>query len=41
MLREIVGYEGFLSSARFLDDNSLVTGSGDMKVIIKLYNNLV
>jgi len=33
MLREIVGYEGFLSSARFLDDNSLVTGSGDMKVM--------
>jgi len=32
MLREVMGYEGFLSSARFLDDETLVTGSGDMKV---------
>ena len=33
MVREISGYEGFLSSARFLDDRSVVTGSGDMKVM--------
>jgi len=33
MLVEVLGYEGFLSSARFLDDKSLVTGSGDMKVM--------
>ena len=30
--RELVGYEGFLSSIRFLDDSNLITGSGDMKV---------
>jgi len=33
LIREISGYEGFLSSARFLDDESIVTGSGDMKVM--------
>jgi len=33
MVREISGYEGFLSSARFLDDKTVVTGSGDMKVM--------
>lgn len=33
MIREITGYEGFLSSARFIDDESVVTGSGDMKVM--------
>jgi len=33
MIREISGYEGFLSSARFLDDEDVVTGSGDMKVM--------
>ncbi|XP_070001682.1 guanine nucleotide-binding protein subunit beta-2 [Penaeus vannamei] len=31
--REMLGYEGFLSSMRFLDDDNLITGSGDMKVI--------
>ncbi|KAK8748020.1 hypothetical protein OTU49_016276 [Cherax quadricarinatus] len=31
--RELLGYEGFLSSMRFLDDTNLITGSGDMKVI--------
>ncbi|XP_042209104.1 guanine nucleotide-binding protein subunit beta-2-like [Homarus americanus] len=31
--RELMGYEGFLSSMRFLDDTNLITGSGDMKVI--------
>ncbi|XP_023328148.1 guanine nucleotide-binding protein subunit beta-2 [Eurytemora carolleeae] len=33
MVREVSGYEGFLSSARFLDDETVVTGSGDMKVM--------
>ena len=32
MSRELVGYEGVLSSCRFLDDKMLVTGSGDMKL---------
>ncbi|XP_071545289.1 guanine nucleotide-binding protein subunit beta-2 [Panulirus ornatus] len=31
--RELAGYEGFLSSMRFLDDANLITGSGDMKVL--------
>nr|CAD7255837.1 unnamed protein product [Timema shepardi] len=30
--RELLGYEGFLSSCRFIDDKTLITGSGDMKV---------
>merc|ERR1712038_422484 len=33
LVREIAGYEGFLSSARFLDDDNVLTGSGDMKVM--------
>ncbi|KAL7305936.1 hypothetical protein TKK_0001410 [Trichogramma kaykai] len=32
--RELLGYEGFLSSCRFLDDGHLITGSGDMKICI-------
>ncbi|XP_065351424.1 guanine nucleotide-binding protein subunit beta-2 [Cloeon dipterum] len=32
MLRELLGYEGFLSSCRFIDDTHLITGSGDCKV---------
>lgn len=32
MVRELAGYEGFLSSCRFLDDDHIVTGSGDMKL---------
>lgn len=32
IVRELLGYEGFLSSCRFLDDKTLVTGSGDMKL---------
>ncbi|KAF6208242.1 hypothetical protein GE061_016694 [Apolygus lucorum] len=32
--RELLGYEGFLSSCRFLDDQTLVTGSGDMKICV-------
>jgi len=35
MLRELLGYEGFLSSCRFVDDNKLITGSGDMKVYVQ------
>lgn len=34
MVRELAGYEGFLSSCRFLDDTHLITGSGDMKICI-------
>ncbi|KAL0277168.1 UNVERIFIED_CONTAM: hypothetical protein PYX00_004537 [Menopon gallinae] len=32
IVRELLGYEGFLSSCRFSDDNNLITGSGDMKI---------
>lgn len=32
MVRELLGYEGFLSSCRFVDDKTLITGSGDMKM---------
>lgn len=32
IVRELLGYEGFLSSCRFSDDNNLITGSGDMKM---------
>lgn len=35
MVRELAGYEGFLSSCRFLDDTHLLTGSGDMKMFVK------
>lgn len=34
MVRELAGYEGFLSSCRFLDDTHILTGSGDMKICI-------
>lgn len=34
IVRELLGYEGFLSSCRFLDDNHILTGSGDMKLCI-------
>ncbi|KAF4533529.1 hypothetical protein B566_EDAN001014 [Ephemera danica] len=34
MTRELLGYEGFLSSCRFFDDNRLLTGSGDMKICL-------
>ncbi|XP_008559825.1 guanine nucleotide-binding protein subunit beta-2 [Microplitis demolitor] len=30
--RELLGYEGFLSSCRFFDDKTIITGSGDMKI---------
>ena len=29
IMRELLGYEGFLSSCRFIEDSKLVTGSGD------------
>ncbi|XP_066147212.1 guanine nucleotide-binding protein subunit beta-2 [Euwallacea fornicatus] len=32
MARELAGYDGFLSSCRFLDDKTIITGSGDMKL---------
>lgn len=32
IVRELAGYEGFLSSCRFLDDTHIITGSGDMKM---------
>lgn len=32
IVRELAGYEGFLSSCRFLDDTHILTGSGDMKM---------
>lgn len=34
LVRELAGYEGFLSSCRFLDDTHIVTGSGDMKICV-------
>lgn len=34
IVRELAGYEGFLSSCRFLDDTHILTGSGDMKLVI-------
>jgi len=30
IVRELSGYEGFLSCSRFIDDQKLITGSGDM-----------
>lgn len=32
--REMAGFEGFLSCCRFLDDDKLITGSADMKIIL-------
>lgn len=32
MVRELAGYDGFLSSCRFLGDRNIITGSGDMKM---------
>ncbi|KAK4880126.1 hypothetical protein RN001_008272 [Aquatica leii] len=32
IIRELAGYEGFLSSCRFLEDKKILTGSGDMKI---------
>ncbi|CAG7830147.1 unnamed protein product [Allacma fusca] len=32
VIRELAGYDGFLSSCKFVDDRRLLTGSGDMKI---------
>lgn len=37
IVRELLGYEGFLSSCRFLDDGHLMTGSGDMKMFVLVF----
>lgn len=37
MVRELAGYDGFLSSCRFLDDKTILTGSGDMKMYCKIF----
>ncbi|XP_058061008.1 guanine nucleotide-binding protein subunit beta-2 [Anopheles bellator] len=34
IVRELAGYEGFLSSCRFLDDTHIITGSGDLKICV-------
>ena len=34
IVRELLGYEGFLSSCRFFEDKKIITGSGDMKICI-------
>lgn len=34
IVRELMGYEGFLSSCRFLDDTHIITGSGDLKMLV-------
>jgi len=36
IVRELLGYEGFLSSCRFLSDGKILTGSGDMKMYMFL-----
>ena len=37
MVREVTGYEGFLSSARFIDDDNIITGSGDRRLCALYY----
>ena len=39
MIREVTGYEGFLSSARFMDDENIITGSGIEILFLKSYIN--
>ena len=34
MIREVTGYEGFLSSARFIDDDNIITGSGNIHCLL-------
>lgn len=41
IVRELAGYEGFLSSCRFLDDNKILTGSGDMKMYVQCFFKLL
>ena len=38
IVRELLGYEGFLSSCRFLEDKKIITRSGDMKMYPYLKN---
>ena len=38
MVREVTGYEGFLSSARFIDDDNIITGSGNIYISIFYYS---
>jgi guanine nucleotide-binding protein subunit beta len=38
VIRELAGYDGFLSCCRFLSDQKLLTGSGDMKMCIYIRN---
>lgn len=39
MVRELAGYDGFLSSCRFLDDKTVLTGSGDMKMYVENHSD--
>ena len=39
MLREFAGYEGFLSSCRFLDDSKVV--SGGAKLFLRRWSSLI
>jgi len=32
IVRELAGYDGFLSCCKFLSDSQFLTGSGDMKM---------
>lgn len=41
IVRELAGYEGFLSSCRFLDDTHILTGSGDMKMYLLMFNIVI
>lgn len=34
VVRELAGYEGFLSCSRFMEDSKVVTGSGDMAITV-------
>ena len=40
MLREFLGYEGFLSSCRFLDDTKVVTGNPPPPIITSIYKEI-
>ncbi|XP_053212242.1 guanine nucleotide-binding protein subunit beta-2-like [Panonychus citri] len=34
LVRELAGFDGFLSCCRFVDDNNLITGSADKKIVL-------
>lgn len=36
--RELPGHTGYLSCCRFLDDNQIVTSSGDMSWLVKYFD---